>query len=133
MIKLIMGLKGTGKTKTLIQMVNNVVEKEHGNVVCIEKGFKLRYDIGYNCRLISADEFKIDSYDKCYGFICGLRAGNYDITDIFIDSIMKFCGEDQHQLANFLKMIEPLSEHVNFLITASYDVNNAIDELKKYF
>ncbi len=128
-----MGLKGTGKTKTLIQMANDAVKKEHGSVVCIEKGMKLRYDIGYDCRLISADEFRIDSYDKCYGFICGLRAGNYDITDLFIDSIMKFCGEDQHQLLEFLKQIEPMSEHINFLITASFDPDKAIDELKKYF
>ena len=91
MVKLMMGLKGTGKTKTLIKKVNEAVTSEHGNVLCIEKGNKLRYDIDHKVRLISTDEFGLIDYDMFYGFLCGLIAGNYDITAIFIDSVTKIC------------------------------------------
>lgn len=94
MIKIVMGLKGTGKTKTLIEAVNNAAEVEHGNVVCIEKGDKLKFDISHKVRLVNSDEFDIKDFDMFYGFLCGLVAGNYDITHIFIDSVMKICGED---------------------------------------
>ena len=63
MIKIVMGLKGTGKTKTLIEAVNNAAEVEHGNVVCIEKGDKLKFDISHKVRLVNSDEFDIKDFD----------------------------------------------------------------------
>ena len=69
MVKIIMGLKGTGKTKALIDSVNASVAEDHGSVVCIEKGTKLRYDISHAARLISAEEYKIDDYEKFFGFV----------------------------------------------------------------
>ena len=74
-----MGLKGTGKTKTLIDGVNAAVAENHGSVVCIEKGTKLRYDVSHQARLISADEYKIDDYEKFFGFVNGILAANFDI------------------------------------------------------
>ena len=111
MIKIIMGMKGTGKTKTLIEQVNSAVQEAHGNVVCIEKGTKLRYDVSHQARLISAAEYKIDDYEKFFGFISGIVAGNFDITHIFIDSITKICGgnTDMNELEKFVEDIQHLS------------------------
>lgn len=134
MIKIIMGLKGTGKTKTLINEVNNAVKEENGDVICIEKGTKLRYDISHNARLISASEYKIDSYEKFFGFISGLIAGNYDITAVYIDSISKICNDNNNieDLASFIESINHIAEHVNIVITVSYDITLIPESLKKY-
>ena len=89
MVRLIMGVKGSGKTKQLIELINNAAKDEPGNVVCIEANRNLTYDIHYHIRLIDAQEYKLNSYDMFRGFISGLYAGNYDITHVFIDSLTK--------------------------------------------
>lgn len=135
MVKIIMGLKGTGKTKTLIENVNNAVEEDHGSVICIEKGSKLMYDISHKARLISAEENHIDNYEKFFGFVSGIIAGNFDITHIFIDSITKICGKNENMddLLNFVESIKPITENINMVITVSYDIEKAPDAVKKYF
>ncbi len=85
MVRLIMGVKGSGKTKQLIELINNAAKDEPGNVVCIEANRNMTYDIHYHIRLIDAQEYKLNSYDLFRGFISGLYAGNYDISQVFID------------------------------------------------
>ena len=85
MIKLIIGVKGTGKTKTLINLVNTAIENSKGDVVCIEKGVKLRYDVKYQARLIDTEEFFVTDAQSLYGFVAGIFASNHDVTDLFID------------------------------------------------
>ncbi|MEG1464860.1 MAG: hypothetical protein RSC11_08200, partial [Mucinivorans sp.] len=87
MVKVIMGLKGSGKTKQMIDLINTAVASEHGNVVCIERGPKLTYDIHYKIRLVEASQYDLTSFDTLKGFVSGLYAGNYDITHVFIDSL----------------------------------------------
>ena len=89
MIKLITGKKGTGKTKILIDMIKEAVDSTKGNVVCIEKGAKLTYDIPHSVRLADVEEFGIAGYDAFYGFIAGMLAGNFDISEVYVDSILK--------------------------------------------
>ncbi|MEF9976801.1 MAG: hypothetical protein RR754_08550, partial [Oscillospiraceae bacterium] len=89
MVKVIMGLKGSGKTKQMIDLINTAVASEHGNVVCIERGPKLTYDIHYKIRLVEASQYDLTSFDALKGFVSGLYAGNYDITHVFIDSLCK--------------------------------------------
>lgn len=132
MIKLIVGLKGTGKTKTLINEANAAIAADHGSVVCVEKGRKLIYDISHKVRLISSEEYEINSYDRFYGFLCGLLSGNYDITDIFVDSITKICGPDLAQLESFLGEASKILRNVSVTITLSCDASELSDELKKY-
>ena len=94
MVRLIMGTKGSGKTKQLIELINNAAKDEPGNVVCIEANRNLTYDIHYHIRLIDAAEYKLNSYDMFRGFISGLYAGNYDISHVFIDSLCRAIGRD---------------------------------------
>ena len=89
MIRLIVGTKGSGKTKAMIDMINESVRTTKGSVVVVEKGMKLTYDISSAARLIDLDEYKIQGGEMLYGFVAGLMASNYDITDIYIDGILK--------------------------------------------
>ena len=112
MIKLVMGLKGTGKTKELISTVNSVAKTAEGSVICLERDDKLRYEIDPKVRLISTDEYGINDYDMFFGFIGGLRASNYDITEIFVDSITKICRSDNvEELETFLDELEAIAEY----------------------
>ena len=97
MVRLIMGAKGSGKTKRLIEMINNAAKDEPGNVVCIEANRNMTYDIHYHIRLIDAEEYKLTNYDSFRGFISGLYAGNYDISHVFIDSLCRIIGRDVDQ------------------------------------
>ena len=89
MVTLLIGKKGTGKTKKLIARANEAVKASSGNVVVIEKGAKLTYDVTHKARLIDTDQYSISGYDMLYGFISGICAGNYDVTDILVDSTFK--------------------------------------------
>ena len=110
MVKLIIGNKGSGKTKRLIELVNGAVEKSNGNVVCVEKERLLTYDVNYRARLIETDHYKVSGYDAFYGFLCGVIAGDHDITDILVDATLKIGGKDYEALANFLEKVAELSK-----------------------
>ena len=134
MVKLIIGIKGTGKTKTLIQMVNSALETTGGNVVVLEKGEKLRYDIKYQARLVNTDEYYVNDAQSLYGFVAGLLASNHDITELFIDSALKICNND---LPSFEKLVEELDvltvkKEINVVMTASMPEEDATDVIKKY-
>ena len=98
MIRLIVGTKGSGKTKAMIDMINESVRTSKGSVVVVEKGMKLTYDISSAARLIDLDEYKIQGGEMLYGFVAGLMASNYDITDIYIDGILKVLDHDINRL-----------------------------------
>ena len=134
MLKLIIGVKGTGKTKTLISMVNEAVDASHGDVVCIEKGTKLRFDIKYQARLINTEEYYIDDATALGGFIAGILASNHDVTELFVDSALKICKNDVAEFEKMLVMLEKLLEgqSTKVLITASLPVEEATDTIKKY-
>ena len=124
MIKLIVGKKGSGKTKRLITMTNEAVASSSGNVVCLEKGLKLTYDITHKARLVDTDEYGVSGFEMLYGFIAGLMAGNYDITHIFIDSSLKIGNND---IPGFVSMVEKLSKlssasMVDLIFTVSCDI-----------
>ena len=106
MLKLIVGVKGTGKTKNLINLVNGALEVTKGDVVCIEKGNKLRYDIKPAARLVNAEEYMISDAQSLFGFIAGIIASNHDVTDLFVDGTLKICGG---AVADFEKLAQELS------------------------
>ena len=132
MVKLIMGLSGSGKTKTLISLVSEAIEKEQGNVVCIEKSMQLTYDIPYSVRLVDVDGYKIDSYDKFYGFIAGTVAPNYDIKEVFVDGILKIGGRNYDELAQLLDKVNDITKDIEVVFTVSEDNENLPEGVKKY-
>lgn len=135
MVKLIMGPKGTGKTKALVEQVRRAVEEEHGSVVCLEKDKKLTYDIPYTARLIHASDYSFGSIEFFKGFISGLHAANYDISHIFIDNFFKMFEEANFD--NLSGLIDELDafgkkEGIKFTISATADPATVGDNIKKY-
>ena len=123
MISMIIGNKGSGKTKRLVELVNAAVDASKGNVVCIEKGLKLTYDLTHKARLVDTDEYNISGFDTLYGFISGMCAGNYDLTEIFVDATLKIGGRNYEELADFMAKLAPLVEKskVEIVFTISCD------------
>ncbi len=134
MVKILVGKKGTGKTKMLIEMVNETAVNSKGSVVCIEKGNSLTFDIKPIVRLVSTDEYEIDKYNSLYGFICGMMAANYDCNEFFLDSITRMCGGTFEDVVVFLEHIEKVTEenNVNLTLTLSAAYEEIPEVLKKY-
>ena len=134
MIHVIMGLKGSGKTKKLIDSIKDTVANAHGDVVCIEYGKKLTYDLPHRVRLVDSEEYGISNSDMLKGLLCGLHAGNYDITNVYIDNLYKTIRGDRAAGEEFLLWCAKFAE-TNFMeitITVSDDPAGASEEVKKY-
>ena len=134
MLKLIIGVKGTGKTKQLIELVNSTAAQSKGSVVCIEKGTKLTYDIKHTARLIDTDQYAICDAQSLFGFIAGIIARNHDVTDIFVDSALQICEND---LTTFDKLASEVAElyekyDVKCTMTVSLPVEKATETIKRY-
>ena len=106
MITLIVGKKGSGKTKKLIERATKAVETSNGNVIVIEKGLKLTYDLPHQARLIDTDAYNVSGAQMLFGFVSGICAGNYDVTDIFIDSTLKIIGQDMERVQDLCRKPE---------------------------
>ncbi|MBR2020726.1 MAG: hypothetical protein IKA05_10050 [Clostridia bacterium] len=134
MLKLIIGVKGTGKTKTLINLVNGALEVTKGDVVCIEKGVKLRYDIKPTARLVDVDEYMVSDAQSLYGFVAGILASNHDVTDLFIDSTLKICKGDipsfEALVAELDKLVNKLG--VNLTMTVSMPEGDVSEAVRKF-
>lgn len=132
MIKLFIGGKGSGKTKTLIELSNNAANTSKGSVICIEKGSKLKHEITYKARLIDTDTYAITDAETLFGFIAGILASNSDITDIFVDSALKIAGNDVLAFEAMLPKVKAISEDVNIVMTVSIPVDECPDSIKAY-
>ena len=134
MIRVIMGLKGSGKTKKMIDSLNESLAHASGDVVCIEYGKKLTYDINYRVRLVDSKEYGINSLDMLKGFLSGLHAGNFDITHVFIDNLYKTIGNDKAEGEAFIKWCAQFAaaNDMNITITVSDDPAQASEAIKQY-
>ncbi len=134
MIHVIMGLKGSGKTKKMIDGINAAVAQAQGDVVCIEYGKKLTYDISYKVRLVDSKEYGICSGEMLKGFLSGLHAGNFDITHVFIDNLYKTIGSDKAAAEAFVAWCARFAadNSMEITITISEDPSQASEEMKKY-
>ncbi len=135
MVKIIMGLKGSGKTKILVGLVCTAVSEGNGDVVVIEKERKLTYDIPYQARLIDAGSYDIGSFEFLKGFISGIHAGNYDITHFFIDNFYKLVNDrEEAKVVNFIQWLAAYAERENieFVISMSSDIEKCPEVLKQY-
>lgn len=127
MVKLIVGVKGTGKTKTLIELVHKALDSSNGSVVCIEKKDKLRFDIDHRCRLIEACEYLVDDAVALFGFVAGITAADHDITDLFIDGTLKMMDNNLDELEGFVKKVKELTDKLG--INCVMTVSAAVDKL----
>lgn len=136
MVKVIMGPKGTGKTKQMIDLINTAAGTEHGNVVAIAHDSKLTFDINYTIRLVETSDYEIPNYDTLKGFLYGLYASNYDITHVFIDSLNKLVStENKSDVEAFLDWLEAFSQKsgIKYTVSISEDESTASEGVRKYF
>ena len=134
MIRVILGLKGSGKTKKLIESIHETLTHANGDVVCIEYGKKLTYDVNYKVRLVDSQEYAITNADMLKGFLSGLHAGNFDITNVFIDNLYKTIGNDVAAAEAFIAWCATFAEanNMNITMTVSEDPANVSESVKQY-
>lgn len=134
MIHVITGLKGSGKTKKLLDAINEAVAKASGDVVCIEYGRKLTYDLTYKVRLVDSKEYGICSVEMLKGFISGLHAGNFDITNVFIDNLYKTIGTDRAAAEDFVTWCAKFAadNSMEITMTISDDPAQLSENIQKY-
>ena len=133
MVELVVGKKGSGKTKKMVDMINTAAQTAHGNIVCIEKNMKLTYDIDHSVRLIDVDEYKIEGYDMLYGFVGGVLAGNYDIQEVYLDGALRITNYDVEGLGRFLDKLDALTgESVKIVVTISADETELPTDVMKH-
>jgi hypothetical protein len=133
MIQLIIGRKGTGKTKNLIDKINTAVTETNGCLVCVEKGETLRRSISYKVRWVGVEQFDVAGYESFYGFIAGMLAGNYDIKEIFVDGILKIGGADFDALGGMLAKLDTLTgKDTVVTFTVSADAAELPESVTKY-
>ena len=134
MIHVIMGLKGSGKTKKMINSINETIASASGDVVCIEYGKKLTYDINYRVRLVDSKEYGINNLEMLKGFLSGLHAGNFDITNVYIDNLYKTIGNDRAVGEAFVLWCAEFAKinNMNITITVSDDPAQASEAVKQY-
>ena len=136
MLKLIVGTKGSGKTKTMIDMIDKAVKTTSGNIVVIEKCMKLTTEINHAARLVDVDEYGVVGADMLYGFVAGVLAGNYDITHVFIDNFFRMLDDTSNEaVTELLVWLDEFSEkeNVKFTISASADVAGLPESITKFF
>lgn len=136
MVQLIVGTKGSGKTKRMVDELNQLAQ-EGKNVVCIEHESRLGHSIKYTVRLIDSSEYPIHGYPELLGFLAGLCAKDYDIDAIYIDSIQKITGtQDKEALAQFLDQLEPfvskMEKNLDVRIMLSADVTDLPESVLKF-
>ena len=126
MIKLIIGNKGSGKTKRLIALINEAVDKSNGTVVCIEKSPLLTYEVTHKARLIETERFGVEGCDAFYGMVCGVIAQDHDITEIFVDATFKIVGRDYDAFAALINKLSKVSaeNEIDIVFTVSEDEAN---------
>ena len=132
MIHVIMGLKGSGKTKKLLDSIHDAVAEARGDVVCIEYGKKLTYDVTYKVRLVDSKEYGINSSEMLKGFISGLHAGNFDITHVFIDNLYKTIGNAAGEEFVAWAAKFAAANNMEITMTISEDIAEASDIIKQY-
>ena len=132
MIQVIMGLKGSGKTKKMIDAINEAVKSASGDVVCIEYGSQLTYAVSYRVRLVNSKEYGINNLDMLKGLISGLHAGNFDITNVYIDNLYKTIGSDRATGEAFILWCAEFAQtnNMNITITVSDDPSEVSDAVK---
>ncbi len=134
MIKLITGKKGTGKTKILIDMINDAIKASNGDLVCIEKGANIRRSISFKVRWCDVDEFAIEGFDAFYGYVAGMIAGNYDIQSVYVDGIFKIGGRDYDAFGKLLEKLDTLTNKndITVVFTVSADESELPESVTQF-
>lgn len=129
MVKLLIGHKGTGKTKQMIDLANDEIEKSNGSIIFINKNSRLMYDLKYRIRVVCMEEYEhITNSDEYIGFIYGIISSDHDIETIYIDSIMKHADFTLGDIPEFLTRLKNISKNygMDFVVSLSAEKEEMI-------
>lgn len=135
MLQLLIGKKGTGKTKVLLESVNKAAGEAHGNVIFISNNTgKNMYDINTKVRMADTSEFAIDTWSEFLGFIGGIISSNFDITNIYVDGTLKIVNNSLEGFEQFLADVDEIGKkfNIDIMLSVSLDAADAPDYIKKY-
>ena len=123
MVELIVGKKGKGKTKVLLDKVNGAVKEANGSIVYLDKSTKHMYELNNKVRLIDVSGFPIKNADEFVGFICGILSQDHDLEQIYLDSFLKVAKLDGKDVTSTLEQLESIGTQFNvtFIISMSLD------------
>lgn len=132
MVQLIVGNKGKGKTKVLLNQVNSQIQEVAGNIVYLDKSTKHMYELNNKVRLIDVSEYMIDNVDAFAGFICGIISQDHDLQQMYLDSFLKIAGVVDGELNVAVAKLEKISEkfNVDFVLSVSLDISEISEDLK---
>lgn len=132
MVQLIVGKKGKGKTKELLDKVNGQVKNVSGSVVYLDKSTKHMYELNNKVRLINVPDYLISNSQEFLGFICGVISQDHDLEQMYLDSFLKIACVEEGDIAPVIEKLEEISEkfHVNFILSVSLDESELSDALK---
>ena len=132
MVQLIVGNKGKGKTKHLLDKVNTVIKEAQGNVVYLDKSTKHMFELNNKIRLIDVSDYLVSNSDEFIGFICGIISQDHDLQHMYFDSFLKIACINDSDVGTTIEKLETISEkfHVDFVISVSVDENALPDNLK---
>ncbi len=135
MVKLLVGNKGSGKTKTMVDLANSDVANKSGSIIFIIKDDRLKHELDYNIRMIVMDEYEyVSNIERYTGFIYGILSSNHDIEEIFIDSILKHADITISDLPVFLRELQDISEssNIDFIVSLSADLEELDASVRQY-
>ena len=133
MVQLIVGKKGKGKTKQLLDKVNSEVNELSGNVVYLDKSTKHMFELNNKVRLIDVREFMVENCSEFMGFICGIISQDRDLEKMYLDSFLTISGlGDESDILPAVEKLDKISDayHVDFVLSVSKDENELPDSLK---
>ena len=135
MIQVIHGKKGSGKTKRIIDMANDAIKEQKGDVVFVDDDNRYMFDLRHEIRFVNAGEYGMVSPEMFYGFLCGMMAQNFDVSVVFIDSFLKLIHAGPNETEWFFKQLESLGEkrNIRFVLSLSADDTESPEYVRKYF
>ena len=132
MVQLIVGNKGKGKTKYLLDKVNTEVKDINGNIVYLDKSTKHMYELNNKVRLIDVSEYMIDNSDAFIGFVCGIISQDHDLQQMYFDSFLKIAAIADNDITAAVEKLDKISEkfNVDFILSVSVDESELAESVK---
>lgn len=133
MVSMVVGPKGTGKTKRMIKLANEDVEKLKGSVVYIDDDKRHMYDLNHDMRFMNMEEYPVTTKEEFFGFVCGIISNNYDIQRIYIDGLLKVVDVSVEEMVAYFEKFDNIAEKndLKFIFSLNQESDALPDALKK--
>ena len=132
MVQLIVGKKGKGKTKQLLDKVNAAIKAANGNIVYLDKSSKHMYELNNKVRLIDVSSFPIRNSDEFIGFVCGIISQDHDLEQMYLDSFLKLSALEGQDIAGAIDELDQIGKkyEVTFVLSVSQDADSLPENAK---